>query len=223
MRQTLPILWLFSLLAVACGHGGHGSHAHGADASGELAGYIARLEHPTRVAELQVERVLEHLQLSPASRVADLGAGPGVFALPLARALPEGLVYAVDVVPGQLDALRERAAAADLGNVIPVLASPDDPFLPRGQIDCVLVVDTYHHIDERVDYFRRLRRALAPGGRLAIVEWKPGEQRMGPPPSHKLAAGVRERELREAGYRRAQRFDLHEFHDFEIWETAGDS
>lgn len=208
MIRLIPIL----LGILACGHGGHGP--------GDIETYISKLESPQRVEVLQVSRVLEELKLPTSITVADIGSGPGVFSIPLAHALPGGLVYAVDVEPKQLDALRARASAANLANLVPVLASFDDPFLPDGRIDLVLIVDTYHHIDGRVGYFRRLQRSMAPGARLAIVEWKPGDIGMGPPPAHKLAPGMRETELREAGFERSQRFDFHMLHDFEVWEVT---
>jgi len=217
MMRALPIL----ALALACSHGGHGLRNGHHHAPRDIETYIARLESPERVRVLQVPRVLEAIQLKTSSDVADIGAGPGVFSLPLARAVPEGLVYAVDVEPMQLDALRSRMSAASVQNVIPVLASLDNPFLPTARLDLILVVDTYHHIEDRIDYFSRLKRTLTPAGRLAIIEWKPGDIGMGPPPQHKLAPGVREKELRDAGYERVQRLDFHRLHDFEIWEVRG--
>lgn len=183
----------------------------------DVAHYIDALESDARVAELRVELVLEKLALAPDARVGDLGCGPGVFTLPLARALPRGIVLASDVEPRQLDRLRERVAAAGLTNVVPVLAGYDDPFFPAGRLDLVLIADTLHHIEQRELYLRRLARVLAPGGRLAILELKPGPLPIGPPPEHKLAPGELERTLDEAGWTLVQRFETHPYHDFTLW------
>ena len=212
-------------LVTACAHGPHGRDGHALrdrhpHAPRDIATYIGRLESPERLAALQVDRVIQTLGLDPGAVVADIGSGPGVFSVPLGRALSSGLVYAVDVEPQQLDALRERVTRASLANVVPVLGGFDDPFLPAGRIDVVLVVDTYHHIQDRTAYFARLQRALREGGRLAIVEWKAGELRMGPPPAHKLAEGVRGAELRKAGFELGESHDFLELHDFEIWRPA---
>lgn len=204
-------------LTSGCAHGLRDRHPH---APRDIESYISRLESPERLAALQVDRVIQTLKIDPAAVVADIGSGPGVFSVPLGRALASGLVYAVDVEPKQLDALRVRAAQASLTNVVPVLGGFDDPFLPVGRIDLVLVVDTYHHIEGRTEYFARLRRVLREGGRLAIVEWKAGELPMGPPPAHKLAEGVRSAELRAAGFEPVESFDFLELHDFEIWQPA---
>jgi ubiquinone/menaquinone biosynthesis C-methylase UbiE len=170
-----------------------------------------------RIAELKPDEVIAALSLPENSIVADLGSGPGVFTIPLARRLSKGVVYAVDVEPQQLDALRARVMEADLHNVVPVLASYSTPHLPPARLDLILVVDTYHHIEDRINYFRRLRGVLRPGGRLAILEWKSGDIPSGPPPERKLPAGVRDAELEAAGFSLLSRFDTHEYHDFELW------
>ena len=84
--------------------------------------------------------------------------------------------------------------------MLPVLASPDDPFLPRGRVDRVLIVDTYHHIDDRLGYFRRMKEALAPGGRVAIVDFHKRPLPVGPPPEHKLSREFVIGEMRQAGW-----------------------
>ncbi|MBL8863087.1 MAG: class I SAM-dependent methyltransferase [Planctomycetes bacterium] len=186
----------------------------------DVARYAARLADPARIAELRVDEVVTRLSLAEDALVGDLGCGPGVFALPLARAVRDGLVFASDVEPGQLDALRSALREADVRNVVPVLSSFEDPHFPPGRLDLVFVGDTYHHLRDRVAYFRRLRSVLAPGGRLAILEYKPGKLPVGPPEDHKLAAGVREAELMEAGWVLVERFATHTWHDFEVWRVV---
>jgi ubiquinone/menaquinone biosynthesis C-methylase UbiE len=119
----------------------------------------------------QPARVIEALELAPGARVADLGAGGGYFTFRLAQAVgPGGTVYAVDVDPDMTKFLAEQAAREQLENVQVVLAEPEDPLLPDGEIDLVLTVNTYHHIGDRVAYFTRLRTDLAPGARVAVLE-----------------------------------------------------
>ncbi len=219
MRMEAFAIGLVSLLVLACGHG-HGLRDDHPHAPRDIEAYISRLESPERLALLQVERVIETLELGSTDTVADIGSGPGVISIPLGRSLPSGLVYAVDVEPQQLDALRMRVATAGLTNVVPVLGGFEDPYLPADRLDLVLVVDTYHHIEDRKAYFERLRRVFRDGGRLAIVEWKSGPLRIGPPPEYKLAEGEREAELRAAGFERVESFGFLELHDFEVWKPA---
>lgn len=183
----------------------------------DTAHYLEVLQDPARIAELRVERVLSELALAPDAWVADLGCGPGIFALPFARACPQGLVFAADVEPSQLDALRARIATQGATNVVPVLASYSDPHLPLGRFDLVFIGDTYHHLSDREAYMRRLARCLEPGGRVAVLDYKPGDLPVGPPADHKLAPGVRARELERAGYELLESLATHEWHDFEIW------
>ena len=83
--------------------------------------------------------------------------------------------------------LRDRAEREQLANVAPLFASLDNPRLPPASIDLILIADTYHHLDHRRAYLPLLIRALRPGGRIAVVDWKPGKLPEGPEPSHKLA------------------------------------
>ncbi len=230
MKAVIASLGLF-LLCLACRtspstDGSTNADGHGVatnrDAHGDpdVGRYIARLASPDRLAELEVDDVIAHLELAENAIVGDLGCGPGVFAIPLARTVHEGFVLASDIEPAQLDALRAAIASQDVHNVVPVLASVGDPHFPPGQLDLVFVADTYHHLRDRVAYFRRVQQALRPGGRLAILEYKPGDLPVGPPADRKLPPGAREAELIEAGYKLVDRFDTHPYHDFEIWRAV---
>jgi SAM-dependent methyltransferase len=113
--------------------------------------------------------VVTALAIPPGAVVADLGAGEGYFVPYLADAVGEdGRVYAVEVDAERATALEERFA--DDATVAVVLGEYEDPKLPDGTVDVVLLVNTYHHIEDRPAYFRRLARDLSPTGRVAIVE-----------------------------------------------------
>ncbi len=145
----------------------------------------------------QPARVVEVLELAPGARVADLGAGGGYFTFRLADAVgPEGIVYAVDVDEGMIDHLAESADERGYANVVPLLAASDDPGLPDGAIDLVFSANTYHHLDQRPAYFGRLRADLAPGGRVAILDYdRPGLLR-----SHFSEKDTIVAEMQQAGY-----------------------
>jgi ubiquinone/menaquinone biosynthesis C-methylase UbiE len=97
--------------------------------------------------------------------------------------------------------LRERAERERTPNVVPILASADNPRLPVGAVDVVLIVDTIHHIDDRINYLRRLRHVLKPRGRVVVIDFKKQDIPVGPPPEHKLARQQIVDELSAAGYR----------------------
>jgi SAM-dependent methyltransferase len=208
-------IWLFSVLSFAA----QTQEVPNRDPHGpaDVQGLIESLLSDARVAELRPERVITALMLPDDAIVADLGSGPGVFTVPLAKALHRGVVYAVDVEPQQLDALRQTLIDEDLHNVVPVLASFSTPHLPPATLDLILLVDTYHHIEDRIEYFRQLRSVLRPGGRIALIEYKSGELPTGPPADAKLPDGLRTEELQTAGFSLLRDFEIHEFHDFELW------
>lgn len=158
-------------------------------------------DDPKRDEWQQPTEVVQALGIRHGMTVADLGAGTGYFSRRLAEAVgPRGIVLAVDTEPGMVARLRSRAEEEKTANLIPILASADNPRLPPAGVDVVLVVDTYHHIDDRVAYFRVLRRALRRGGRVAIVEWQHRELPVGPPLDHKLPRKRVIREMDAAGY-----------------------
>jgi SAM-dependent methyltransferase len=186
----------------------------------DVGAYITSLEGDKRVAEMRPDFVVEQLALPANAVIGDLGCGPGVFSLRFARACPQGVVYAADIEPRQLDRLSEHLLAENVTNVVPVLASTTTPHFPPGRCDFVFIGDTYHHLSERVDYMKRLRAVFAEGGKLVIFEYKPGQLAVGPPPEHKLQAGVLESELTAAGYELVRDFKSHEFHDFQLWKPV---
>ena len=154
----------------------------------DLEGYIAAQEAPSRAAWQKPEEVLDALALAPGQTVCDIGAGPGYFSLRAAKRVgPQGRVFAVDVEPRILDALRARIEKTGVRNITPVLALATDPLLPPRSCDLVLIVDAYHHFPERPRYLGRLAALLRPGGRLANVDWHKRASDFGPPLEHRIS------------------------------------
>ena len=160
--------------------------------------WAKEFDDPARDAWQKPDEVLDALHLDRTSRVADLGAGTGYFSARIAKRVPEGKLFAVDIEPDMLRYLRERAHRENLSVLVPILASIDSPNLPEA-VDLVLVVDTYHHIDNRVAYFAALRASLRPDGRLAIVDFK-ADSPEGPPSEHRVSSEKVTEELNAAGY-----------------------
>ena len=142
------------------------------------------------------------LGLKPGMKVADIGAGTGYFALRLARAVgAEGRAYGVDIEPGMVQHLERRAREEKLPQLTGVLGAAEDPRLPEA-VDLVFLCNTYHHIEQRTAYFRRVRSRIRDGGRIAVVDFKMGEIPVGPPESMRVTPAGLDRELVAAGYRR---------------------
>ena len=198
LRAVLPVLATALLALPAQAQHGRGRYGNPVD----LDGYIARLGDPARDAWQKPDEVVRALGLRKGQVACDIGAGPGYFTLRLARAVgPTGLVYAVDVEPKILEALRDRLAAAEVRNVVPVLGLGDDPLIPHHACDLVFIADTYHHFPDRPRYLRRLVRSLKTGGRLVNIDYQKRETPVGPPMDHRLAREVFVAEASAAGLR----------------------
>lgn len=204
--------------AADAGHHGPG-HAHGDAARGGHHGAgdaddatvrhsFEDVEHwsrvfddPARDAWQKPAALVAALELPRGGTVADVGAGTGYFSRHLSGAVgPGGTVLAADVEPSLVAHLRRRAEQEGLANLVPILASLDNPRLPAGASDVVLIVDTWHHIDDRVAYARRLAAALKHDGRVVIVDFQKREMPVGPPLEHKLAREQVVEEMAKAGY-----------------------
>jgi SAM-dependent methyltransferase len=138
------------------------------------------------------------LKLAPDAAVADIGAGTGYFAARFAHMLPRGRVYGIDLEPDMVKYLGERAKKENLANLTAVAGAPDDARIPA-PVDLAILVDVYHHIDQRAEYFRKLRASLKPGGRVAVVDFRMDSPK-GPPAKMRVAPERVKTEMQSAGY-----------------------
>lgn len=147
-----------------------------------------RLLDPARREWMDPDRVLSYIQPEQCEAVADLGCGPGFFTLEIARRLPEGgVVYGVDVSEEMLERLQERAQAAGLANVRPILAEEDDEYpIHSATCDAALMVNVYHECDPASNLLHEIRRLLRPGARLLLADWKPEPTPIGPPAEERV-------------------------------------
>jgi ubiquinone/menaquinone biosynthesis C-methylase UbiE len=168
-----------------------------------LKGYLWLLERKERDAYQKPEEVLRALALKPGERVADVGAGSGYFTLRLARAVgPAGSVLAVDANADLLEYLGGRLKEAGLANVRTLVVPKEDPKLPTGSLDTVLIVDTLHYVKDRAAWLKKVRSGLAPGGRVAVIDFVPKseeERPWGPPPSQRMSREDVDAAMAEAG------------------------
>ena len=164
--------------------------------------YIASLDDPARDAYQKPAEVMKALALREGEVVADIGAGSGYFAVRFARAVgPNGRVYAVDVSPDMVRHLNRRVRDEKLSNVVAVLSDPDDPLLPDASVDRFVIVDTWHHVEDRAKYLGLMRRMLKPGGQVVHIDFQKKELPVGPPVEMKIAREDLVREMDAAGFR----------------------
>jgi ubiquinone/menaquinone biosynthesis C-methylase UbiE len=171
--------------------------------------YLFYLETSWRDTWQEPDKVIKTLQLSPRDVVADIGAGGGYFTERFSKTVgPFGLVYATDVQDVMLENLKERARANGLHNVEVVQGEFDDPMLPENSCDLVFFSSVYKEIDNRLDYMRKVKRILKPGGRVAIIEYRPEEAAVGPPIEMRLSSEQVKQELAGSGFTLENEYDF---------------
>ena len=183
--------------------------------------YILILESAERVKMLQVDRVIQALNIEPGQRIADLGAGSGLFSRPLASQVgPDGVVYAIDIDSDLLEHVNETALEKNLTNIQTVLASEQDPRIPDG-VDLVLICDTLHQIEDPSVYLRGLTNYLRPSARIAVIDYENNWPRRFE--SAKYTLDDLDKWMMDAGLKREEQFDFLEDNFFVIYRYLPES
>ena len=160
------------------------------------------LDRPERVEEEEPDKAIEALAIRPGATVADVGAGSGYMTVRLAIAVgPTGRVYATDVQPEMIEKLTARVKTGHLQNVTPVLSATDDPRLPEGVLDLILMVDVYHELAAPQRMLQQLKRALKPSGRMVLVEYRKEDPSIPIREEHKMSVADAKAEVEAEGYR----------------------
>ena len=178
-------------------HHAHGKgHHHRFD---DAEGWSKVFDDPARDEWQKPGQVVAAMAITPGMTVADIGAGTGYFLPYLARAVgPTGKVLGQDVEPSMVKWIDERAKRENLSNVQGLLGAADDPKLPPRSVDRVLVVDVWHHIDDRPSFAKKLVAALRPGGAIFIVDYT-RESPHGPPQHARISPDEIRQDLAAAG------------------------
>lgn len=176
-----------------------------------------RLFPPEKLGELEVrdrdewqepDRIMDALGIADGARVADIGAGGGWFTIRLARRVgPNGKVYAEDIQQQMIESIERRMLRENVRWVETRLGTTTDPKVP-GNLNAVLIVDTYPQLDEPVLILKHLAAALAPNGRVGIVDWRKDVFGPGPAMNERLEPEVIIHDATRAGLR------LHAHHRF---------
>jgi len=177
-------------------------------ASRPAAEWTKTLESPERVAGLRIDDVIARLALRPGDVVADLGAGTGLFALPLAKAVGSGRVYAVELDEGFLAHIRTKAKEGGITNVVPVLGKFTDPSLPGRDVDVAFFHDVLHHVENRQAYLKSVAGYLKPGGRIVVIEFNPKDSPHKDQPELVVSKEQTAAWMTEAGFTAAQEVQL---------------
>lgn len=182
--------------------------------------YQQTLENPERLSALQVDRVVATLGIAEGMRIADLGAGTGVFTIPLAKAAGKtGRVYAVDVDPGLLAIVNDKAKIASLPTVQTIVAGDVDPKIPE-PVDLIFICDTMHHLPNQSEYVKGLTKFLRPGGRVAVIDFLEGHWPAGHE-SFTITPAQVDGWMNAAGFVRAEAHDFLATNFFHVYRQKG--
>ena len=167
------------------------------------------LVRPEREAEEHPDQALDALKIPRGAAVADVGAGVGYFTWRLAdRVGPSGVVYGEDIQQPMLDQLQKNMAARHIGNVKPVLGTIDDPKLPGGSLDLILLVDVYHEFSEPEKMLDHMRDSLKPNGRLVLLEYRGEDPKVPIRPEHKMTLKQVRQEVEPEGLKFDQSIEV---------------
>jgi len=166
-------------------------------------GDLSIFESPGRDERLQINRVMDLLEIMPGKTAADIGAGSGWFTVRAARRVTDkGTVFAVDINPEAIRYIDARVQKEGLHNVKTILSKSDDPELPAGQVDAVLLLKTYHEVANPVALLRNLRVSLRPGAKVGIID------RNGNGENHGVGRDIVMKEAAEAGFVLLSQYDF---------------
>ena len=159
---------------------------------------IKRFESPERDAYQRPDKVLEHFGNIEGKTIMDIGAGSGYFSVKLAE--KGAKVIAADVDDRFLEFIQDRVKKNALQNIETRKIPYDSPSLAENEVDMVLIVNTYHHIENRPEYFTEVKKGTKPDGKLVLVDFFKTDTPVGPPTDHKLSMDLVVDELKKAGY-----------------------
>jgi ubiquinone/menaquinone biosynthesis C-methylase UbiE len=195
---ALAVMTVAAITAQSAGVHPVSGRQYAAPMSVEGAPWLDRAE---REQEEQPDLALRLLNIAKGSAVADVGAGSGYMSLKLARIVgPTGRVYANDLQSGMLTLLQKNVERAKLTNVTPVLGTVDDPKLPAGALDLVIMVDVYHELSQPQKMLVHIREALKPTGRLVLFEYRAEDPKVPILPLHKMTVAQAKLEVEHEGF-----------------------
>ena len=201
---SVLLLSLILLISLAGCNGQQTKHKHESATEQrfkDIDKWVKAFEDPERAKWQKPAEVVQAMDLKPGDVVADIGAGTGYFTRLFAMAVaPEGRAIGLDIEDSMVNYMKEDAIKLGLKNYEAKVVPTDNAGLAQNSVDVVFLSNTYHHISNRVDYFKAAAKGLKENGRVVIVDFYK-DSKIGPPRDHKLAKAVALKEMDEAGYR----------------------
>lgn len=210
------------LFLVGCSHKQHHSHHAKGDANlhmhkTEHAELIKRFDDPTRDEWQKPEKVLELMGPLSGKTLIDIGVGSGYFTAYFLKA--KAKVVAADVDTKFLDHVQKKFPAKDYSKLSFSHIAYDDPKMKSGSFDYAFTSNTYHHIENRVEYLKKVKAGLKVGGRFVVVDFKPNpktNKRVGPPLHMRVPVTTVVQEMLDAGFDHLMIYDSELEHQYVV-------
>jgi ubiquinone/menaquinone biosynthesis C-methylase UbiE len=186
----------------------------------EVEKYIQFLERADRAKWQKPDKVVEALGLTGSELVVDLGAGSGYFTRRLSKALPQGMVVAIDTQPEMVRHVHRKVITGEWPNVRAQVGKADDPGLPS-DADLVFVCDVLLHVPKKSEWLRKIHSQMKEGARLVLIDFREGDLPEGPPEAIKVPKAEVLRLCKEAGFAlKEDRSDLLPYQNFLVFERS---
>jgi len=161
---------------------------------------IGWLERTKREKEEAPSKAIALLDLAPDTVIADIGAGSGYYSFRIAPLVPEGKVIAIDIQQEMLDFLNRQSEKLKIQNVEPHLGSIESIQLPENTLDAALMVDAYHEFSHPAEILASLHKALKPGGKIYLLEYRAEDPNVPIKTLHKMTAAQAIKEYETLGF-----------------------
>lgn len=159
------------------------------------------LERPKREQEERTDLLVQGLDLKQTDIIADIGAGSGYFSFRIAKLVPQGKVFAVDISPQMIGIVRSKMAKEKITNVIPIQSTIKQTKLPPNSVDAALIVDAYHEFSHPLEMATSILDSLKPGGKLILIEYRMEDPSVPIKLLHKMTEKQAKAEMKNAGFK----------------------
>jgi FkbM family methyltransferase len=159
------------------------------------------LERPKREQEERTDLLIKSMQIKPADRIADIGAGSGYFSFRMSDLVPDGKVFAVDISPQMLGIIRARIKEKKVTNVVPIQSTITRTMLEPSSIDKALIVDAYHEFSHPREMANSIFKALKKDGLLILIEYRKEDKKVPIKPLHKMTEKQAIKEIEVVGFK----------------------
>ncbi len=173
----------------------------------DVTQFVGRFELESREVFARRKEIVAACQVKPGQTVADIGAGTGLFTRMFSDAVgKDGRAIAVDISQKFLDHIQETSREAGQQNVETLLCTADSTELPAESVDVAFICDTYHHFEFPLKTMASLHRALKPGGRVILIDFRrvPGKSTDWVLTHVRASQEVFESEVVQSGFRKTR-------------------